>query len=326
MTEFRVEVVRIGPVRKHDNADTLSITDVHGGYPVVFRSGEFNEGDLAAYIPVDAIMPDAPEWSFLGSRRRIEAKRLRGIFSMGLLTKAPEGYGEGADVRDVLGVEKWDPSEDAAATIGPRVKTLCEDDELVGPSVHVPVYDIEGYRRHKGVLAAGEEVVLTEKLHGENARFIHDGERLWVGSRTRWKRLDAECAWSAYARRENLAERLSAWPGLVFYGELYGNTDLKYDAAGSRRLRIFDVFDTSRMTFLDHDVAATKAPDLERVPLLYHGPWSTDLLRLCEGKSTLGGHVVEGFVVKPVRERVSHMGRVILKMVGEGYLTRKSKS
>lgn len=326
MTEFRVEVVRIGPVRKHENADTLWITDVYGGYPCVFKAGEFKEGDLAAYIPVDAIMPDLPEWSFLGSRRRIEAKRLRGIFSMGLLTKAPEGYGEGADVRDVLGVEKWDPSEDAAATAGPRVKTLCEDDELVGPSIHVPVYDIEGYRRHKGVLVEGEEVVLTEKLHGENARFMHDGIRLWVGSRTRWKRLDAECAWSVYARRENLAERLSAWPGLVFYGELYGNTDLKYDAAGGRKLRIFDVFDTSRMAFLDHDVAATKAPDLERVPLLYRGPWSADLLRLCEGKSTLGGHVVEGFVVKPVRERVSHMGRVILKMVGEGYLTRKSKS
>jgi RNA ligase (TIGR02306 family) len=326
MTEFRVEVVRIGSVRKHDNADTLSITDVHGGYPCVFRTGEFIEGDLATYVPVDAIMPDLPEWSFLGSRRRIEAKRLRGIFSMGLLTKAPDGFEEGADVRDVLGVEKWDPSEDVAPAGGPRVKTLCEDDEPHGPATLIPVYDIEGYRRHKGVLVDGEEVVLTEKIHGENARLFHDGSRLWVGSRTRWKRLDSECAWSAYARRESLTERLAAWPGLVFYGELYGNTDMKYDAAGGRRLRIFDVFDTSRMAYLDHDVAATKAPDLERVPLLHRGPWSRDLLSLCEGTSTLGGHIVEGFVVKPVRERVSHMGRVILKMVGEGYLTRKKKS
>ena len=31
MTEFRVEAVQIGEIRKHPNADTLSIVDVLGG-------------------------------------------------------------------------------------------------------------------------------------------------------------------------------------------------------------------------------------------------------------------------------------------------------
>lgn len=321
MTEFRVEVVRVGPVRKHENADSLSITDVHGGYPVIFKCGEFQEGDLATYVPVDAVMPDALEWSFLGSKRRVEAKRLRGVFSMGLLAKAHEGASVGDDVRVALGIEKWDPSEDAAT---PQ-KVVGEDDEATGPALPIPVYDIEGYRKHKGVLQDGEEVVLTEKIHGENARFYHDGSRLWVGSRTRWKRLDAATPWTNFARAEWLEEYLSRLPGFVFYGELYGNTELKYDAAGGRKLRIFDVFDTKRMAFVDHDEAAEVGLRLARVPLLYRGPWSTDLLRLAEGASTLGGHLIEGFVVKPTRERVSHMGRVILKHVGEQFLTRKKK-
>lgn len=322
MTEFRVEVVRIGSVRKHENADTLSITDVHGGYPVIFRTGEFAEGDLATYIPVDAVMPDAPEWAFLGSKRRIEAKRLRGVFSMGMLAKAPDGAVVGDDVQAALGIEKWDPSEDAHV----QASKGGEDDEVTGPALPIPVYDIEGFRKYRHVILDGEDVVITEKIHGENARFYHDGSRLWVGSRTRWKRLDSSTGWTNYARAERLDGRLAGWPGLVFYGELYGNTELKYDAANGRRLRIFDVFDTSRMAFLDADDAATKAPGLERVPALYRGPWSLDLLKLCEGTSRLGGHVIEGVVVKPARERVSHMGRVILKMVGEGYLTRKKKS
>ena len=59
MSEGAVQVVRIGPVRKHPNADTLSVTDIHGGYPVIFRTGDYHEGDLAVYVPVDSIVPAA---------------------------------------------------------------------------------------------------------------------------------------------------------------------------------------------------------------------------------------------------------------------------
>ena len=66
--------------------------------------------------------------------------------------------------------------------------------------------------------------------------------------------------------------------------------------------------------------------DIPAVPELYRGPWSPDLARLAEGATVLGNgaHVREGWVVRPVRERVHpDLGRVILKRHGEGYLTRK---
>ena len=53
--EHTIEVVRLGPVRPHGNADSLDITDVHGGYPCVVKRGSFSEGDLAAYVPIDSI-------------------------------------------------------------------------------------------------------------------------------------------------------------------------------------------------------------------------------------------------------------------------------
>ena len=61
------------------------------------------------------------------------------------------------------------------------------------------------------------------------------------------------------------------------------------------------------------------------MPTLYVGPWlGFDAHKdLAEGKSTIAGHVREGFVVKPTKERYAdRFGRVILKLVGEGYNLR----
>lgn len=91
MSEWLVEVVKLGAVRKHPNADSLSMTDVHDGYPVVFRTGEFKEGDVAVYVPVDSIVPDDPAYAFLQGKRRIKARKIRGEYSQGLLLQvSPE--------------------------------------------------------------------------------------------------------------------------------------------------------------------------------------------------------------------------------------------
>src|SRR3954447_4225368 len=111
MTEFKIEVVRIGHLAKHPNADALSLTRVYD-YPVIVRTGEFAEGDLAVYLPVDSIVPaDDARWAFLGDNRRIKAKRLRGIFSMGLLTASEPAWALGKDVREALRIAKYEPPQ-----------------------------------------------------------------------------------------------------------------------------------------------------------------------------------------------------------------------
>lgn len=327
MSEFHVVVVRVGTIEKHPNADTLSMTQIYGGYPVLFRNGEFQEGDLAVYIPVDSLVPTTNErFAFLGEGSskpaRIKARRLRGIFSMGLLTSAEPSWQEGQEVHELLGITKYEPPEDLAPN--------GEDESDPGRMV---TYDLEALRRYGGdLLVPGEEVVVTEKIEGESWRAFHNGERLFVGSRTRWKKpSDPPSKWWIPAIAHKLEERLARHVGLGIHCEIYGYTGgFPYDSPNrAPRIRLFDVMDLTARRWLDHDDACAVAADLgvPTVPLLYRGPWSPDLLALANGRSTLNPqHVREGIVVRPIKERYHfEFGRVVLKMQGEDYHLRGKK-
>jgi len=360
MSEFHVNVVRLTNVQKHPNADSLYIAKIHGGYPIIFKGkefgGAFEEGDLAVYIPVDSMVPATKEYAWLSPQveillpggekqmvdadvprdkdRRVRAKRLRGVFSMGMLGVAPEGAVEGQDVAELMGITKYEEAEDvinASRTDGfqvpaPRLKAM--------PSV----YDIEGLRRYTSAFKVGEEYVVTEKLHGQNARFVHDGERLHVGSRTRWLTTAERHTWADAATRYVLAEKLKQAPGIVFFGETYGNnTDMSYGVTRAKtgdEVRFFDAWNSEDGSFFDHDVFLNmcKSLDLQVVPELARGTWAEGefekLAPLAEGKTTLGGgHVREGFVIKPLKERFCEEigGRLILKLHGADFLLRKEK-
>jgi len=331
MSEWKVQVVKVGPLSKHPNADRLMQTKVFD-YPVITGVGEFQEGDLAVYVPVDTVVPaDDPRWAFLQGHNRIKAKRLRGTFSMGLLTKALPGMEEGQLVAGQLNLTKYEPPMDQVT--GGEAERYPFD---------WPKYtDIESLRRWPDIFQPGEEVVLTEKLHGTSSRFVWKEGRLWVGSHTEVKReIPGSVYWGAAARYQ-LGKRLEAVPNIAIYGEVYGwIQDLRYGhRAGSSQLAHLDAMDLSSMKYLDHDAFKDLASMLEipSVPELYRGPWKEDLRAFAEGNTTVLDpystleqlpvkHVREGWVGKPVKERFDErIQRVILKFHGEGYLTRKEK-
>ncbi len=317
MSEFRVSVVVISAIEKHPNADSLSITTLGGagGYPVIFRTGEYREGDRAVYVPVGALVPaNDPRWSFLGTHLEIEAKKLRGVFSMGLLTPADPEWEVGRDVATELGITRAEPSEPSVGD---------EPD----PGL-MPVYtDLEGLRAHPNILQEDEEVVITEKIHGESARYTFANGRLYCGSRIRWKNPNADpcSAWWKTADQLELEERLASVPGIGVFGEIFGNvTGMQYGKTGAARgLRLFDAMNLADRRYLDFDdfSAVAKRLDLPTVPILYRGPWQNDLRAMAEGNSTFANHVREGIVIKPTTERFDpRVGRVVLKLHGQGYL------
>lgn len=351
MSEFHVTVVRLGPFNPHPNADTLDVTKVFD-YTVVAKRGGFKEGDLAVYVPIDSLVPDVEEWHWLAPRdpdgtprfpvgqvperyRVIEAKKLRGIFSQGCLSPLPLGmHHPGDDLSLRMGITKHEPPVPMA------VGGECE----AAPSGWTfPTYtDVEGLRRYPDVLVPGEQVVLTEKIHGCNARYAHDGERLWVGSHNQVKREDAGNVFWQVAAKEGLADKLAKAPMHIFFGEVYGQVqDLKYGVKSGCRFRAFDVWDVDEMRYLGYVDARNLADKLgiDWVPVLYQGPWDAEALNpLAEGKTKVDDRVLvgpgrgvavpdnvrEGFVVRPVTERWDPtVGRVILKRHGEGYLLRK---
>lgn len=307
MSEFNVVVVQIGKVGKHPNADTLSITQVNGSYPVIFRTGDFNPGDNAVYVPVDAIVPLAdPRFSFL-EKPRIKAKKLRGIFSMGLLVAAQPEWAVGQLVHEELGVTKY---------VEPVLSATHGDNEP-GPAIAWHDYDLEAYRKFSHVLNPGEEVRVTEKLHGANGRWTYQDGRLWVGSHHCWKAPPHDGGplniWWEIAQKYELENKLKKHEGLTLYGEVYGWVqDLRYGAeSGELWLAVFDMRDRHGRWLESYQVGVLcRSMGLPMVPVIYDGPFEPSVLGLAEGPSTLfPGHIREGIVIQPIPERWCEIGR-----------------
>lgn len=321
MSEWKVRIVEIVGFGKHPNADTLSITDIEG-YPVIFRTGYYEVGEKAIYVPVDSIMPDTPEnYDIFGKRLRVKAKKIRGIYSQGYLMKCPQELQHeplGTIVHQHLGISKYDPEE----VLISRGVAESLPKHFVWPS-----FDLDGLRPNKHVLEIGEPVVITEKIHGAQGKWCWDGERLWVGSKGQVKKEDPKLWWWRAAKDLNLISALWDFPKKVFLGEVHGKgvQDLTYST--DINIRFFDVFDGESGKFLDAEPAWSLIHEagLQTVPILYQGPWLgfEEHKHLAEGPSTLAEHVREGFVVKTSTEKwTNRVGRHCFKLVGEGYLLR----
>jgi hypothetical protein len=140
--------------------------------------------------------------------------------------------------------------------------------------------------------------------------------------------------------RENCGYYLDqGWPVYVL-GEVFGRgvQDLPYGASTGQDeaigFRVFDIFvgrpGSPEAHYLD-DAALDSVLELmalPRVPVLYRGPFSKDILaKWTDGKESVSGnqmHIREGVVVRPVKERrCNEIGRVQLKSVSADYLLRK---
>lgn len=233
MSDWLVHLVRIGKIRKHPNADALDMTEIYG-QNIITKRDLYREGDLAVFLPPDSVLSLDPQNiivkdSGLAPGHCIEAKRLRGIFSNGMLIPADVCFtrselGElrvGEFVADKLDITKYESPAD-------KLQTQGENERDPG---YLPTYtDIEGWPkfRNENIIKENDDVVLTEKIHGANARFAYRDGRLWVGSHhgikkqnvfttPEGKQIEKNLWWSV-AKAINLEEK--------FVNLLNGNFDL----------------------------------------------------------------------------------------------------
>lgn len=345
----RVERLRISP---HPNADRIELAQV-GDYQSIVPRGQYRDGDLAAYIPEGAVVPEAvlAELGLVGklagsARNRVKAIRLRGVLSQGICYPAREAWREGEEVTELLGITKYEP-----------VVPSSMSGEVYGAGLDRCVrYDIENVKRYPGVFEAGEPVVLTEKIHGTWCQIglfpeeMADPEHgaLVVSSKGLASKglaflLDAPSnAGNIYvrlARQLDLAGRVGELTEPLFVlGELFGSgvQDLSYGASVKQEnhmgFRVFDVYRGSpgQGHYLDDAAldAFCEMYGLERVPVLYRGPYDREVvLEHTRGAETVSGeqlHVREGVIIRPQVERHhEQIGRVQLKSVSEDYLLRE---
>ena len=365
-SDSQVLVIQIGAVAPHPNADRLDVihalaVDGEGGYPCLVKRGVFTPGMKGVFIPVDLVVPDtlpgaeADPWAFLGRHRRIKAKRLRGVFSLGLLQTLEElgldpATPEGTNVTEILGIRKRTPPRKRRTVSGPGGQYGTGQTEHGIDDARLPPYtDIESLRRFPRFLQLGEEVVLTEKVHGAcmGAVYSSADARLYLRSRKRFIVPGSGGLWADLAARHQLQELLRAIPDIALYGEAYGYVqDLRYGLGEEHAFAVFDARHVPTGRWLDWpEIEATveglnrlaltpalageeekpRPPALRLVPVLYRGPWQglAAAAPLAEGQTVIGDGacIREGFVVRPVISRhEAPLGRVIMKMVGEGYM------
>jgi RNA ligase (TIGR02306 family) len=338
-------------VHEHPNADALELAQV-GLYRAVVAKGAYRTGDVAVYIPEQAVLPASlvDELGLTGrlagrASDRVKAVRLRGELSQGIVCRPKAlaevdlaaAAAEGTDFAGLLGITKWVP---------PIPPTMSGDVESA-PDL-LPWVDIENLQRYPDMFEPGEPVVLTEKLHGSAclATYVAEDGRLHVSSKgfgakglalredprnLYWRAIHGHGVPAVAAR---LAERLGA-RRVGLFGEVYGAgvQDLGYGANARGEDIGYAVFDVSaeidgQVRWLD-PAEVLEAGELPLVPRLYTGPYDPDrVLELASGRETVSGrelHLREGVVIRPVTERYSPVvgGRAIAKAVSPAYLTRK---
>lgn len=325
MSTHTVEIIEIAEVKPHPNADRLEIIPV-GGWQAVVKKGQFRPGDRAIYVEPDYTVPTArQEFAFLAKpgrdRHRLKAVRLRGELSYGLLIDVPGDITApvGSNVMADLDIKRWEP----------EVKLTMADElpQDQWPATFAPKFDVESYEKFPHVVADGERVLVTEKVHGANARYTFVDGVFHQGSRQRWLIPDGGHIWArAATQNPNIRSWLEANHGVVLYGEVYGNVQsLTYGLGkGEVRFIAFAAVDKGRWINQPELFAALKSAGVPCCPVLYDGPFDHAMIkRIAEQDSQVAsnsGHMMEGVVAVPASERFhASIGRVAVKHISNRY-------
>jgi RNA ligase (TIGR02306 family) len=324
MSIFKVEVVEIFDIAPHPNADRLDIIKFSGmAYQVITVKGNVRRGDLAFYFPIDSVIPEEYVEKFgIGNyySKKLRAAKLRGIFSEGLLIPVGKDFeGKiGDDYTDYFGVKKYEY---------PIPRGMNGDMEN-----HVGQYRFpspENIKRYQDVLITGEEVVVSEKIHGTNFTvLVESDETVRIGSHNYfWKNNDFNQN-LVYIRAYRETEALQKLPiETQIFGEIYGVQDIKYGLSnGKIGIALFAV--RRQGVFLNyHDfISFCQEYCLPNVPILYQGAFSWDIVEKFNGIDSIlfPACLMEGVIIQPIIERIHpEIGRVVLKSISDRYLLRQ---
>jgi len=295
--------------------------------------------------------------------RRIRAVRLRSVWSEGLLMPV-KSFPELKDckvndnVSDILNIQHYQPPdpEDMKGQNerGPKrhlpktfkgwcfyiywniigrlgFSTPLQGSNEKGPKNGKPYYDIDNGKHFPDVFQEGEQVVITEKLHGCQGKYVYQDGKMYAGSRNYWKSKNSTCVW-----RKTLAQNswIEDWckknEGLTLYGEIVpvqGQNFMYGCKPGELKFFVFDILKFNHTWVSKKDTEPNDFFGLLNhwVPILYIGEYvKEEVKKLVEGKSTLDKNTVrEGIVITSYEEEhVRGLGRKILKLISNDYLSK----
>lgn len=364
MSELIVTVERVLEVKPHPNADRLDLVTVKG-WQVIVGKDSSKAGDLVVYIPIDSILPNdfeaflfPPESKIKLKNSRVRTIKIRGEISQGMVVSvaslSPQWgvpYREGADVKGILGIEKYEPPVKCPFTVRNGNERSKKE-----TNPNFKKYTSLNHLKNYPDALAGMDIIITEKIHGTNFRagYVKSVADTWwkkikkfVGLLPEYEfvfgshnvQLQNKMLNDTYFKKNVYAAIVDKYdlrgmlnPGEVVYGEIYGDGIQKgynYSLKNQIDLAVFDVMvDGEYLSFSD---AFWFSMDryLSFVPILATMAFSEDSLEeYVSGKSTqsFDQSVREGIVVRPIKETQGQMGRLIFKYINPDFLMLKDNS
>ena len=353
MSKLIVEVCKVKSIRKHPNADKLSVVVIKD-WACIVGLDQYKPGDLVVFVPPDSVVPSetAEKYNleYLRKNGRVRTVKLRGFISQGLVLSIPEGqkWKEGQDVAKYFGITKYDPPT-------PEYQRLNNGNRPTKKKKN-PLFDkytnIENIKNYTTVFKSGEQVVITEKIHGTNFRagklaryknnlwgkiksyffgayeFVYGSHSIQIVGFKGRKCFYGEDVYGRMAKKYNLADKIPE--DYIIYGEIYGKKiqDLEY-GRDDIDVAFFDVKYKGKYLDYDEFKKFCEKYKLPTVPELYKGGFSQmALYAYTIGNSVLYKEQIrEGCITKPLKEEYDHtIGRKILKSINKEYLLRKDRT
>jgi RNA ligase (TIGR02306 family) len=349
-------VGRIGEIRPIEGADNIELAIVNG-WNAITKKGEYQVDDKVVIATTDAVIPQELSDSmgvtgYLRKGQRVRTVKLRGVYSECLimskntipdLRKYPT-LTEGEDLMELLGIVKYEPPvKMVEMSVGGRKFKYHQN-----PNFHI-YYKFPNMKNVPELFSEEDEVVITRKLHGTNARYgivrkkklsLLDRIRKFFGnewidyeyvlgshnvekgsdsqgfySTDVWKTIGEEYEikeklWN-YVKRHETPESLGS--GLIIYGEIYGHGIQKNYDYGLKDIKFagFDVEidGTYQSFFFERGIFDTLR--LPKVEVLYTGLWSKE-----EQDKHVFGNFIEG-------TKVPHEGVVVKSVTGDRHKVAK---
>jgi RNA ligase (TIGR02306 family) len=346
-------IAKINEVRAIEGADNIELV-IAGGWNAITKKGEFKVGDETIIATTDAVIPEKLSeemgvTSYLRKGGRVRTVKLRGVYSecliipmkylRGKITMGDWDTKEGTDCMGFLGITKYEPPVKQIQLASGR-KIKWRDNQ----NFHI-YYKFPNLKNVDGMFTSEDEVQITRKIHGTNARYgiVKKGKlsfwdkvkkffRLadeWIdyeyiyGSHNCEKGSDSQGfystdVWRTIAEKYDIKERLwnqakkysveDLGSGLVLYGEIYGAGIQKNYEYGLTDIKFvaFDITVNGKYLAPETTHLVTSCQlELFHVEVLYEGKWNQEIQ-----DSFVFDNFIEG-------TKVPHEGIVIKEISGE---------
>jgi RNA ligase (TIGR02306 family) len=325
MAEWKVATYE-AVVLEHPNADSLELLKL-GGFQCVVQKGAFSSGQRLVFAPEKSVLPDAlaePFRKYLSgpNKDRVKSVRLRGEYSEGVILELPiDDAVIGQDISETLGIVKYEP---------PIPSSLAGAVAPIGDESHFRRHDVERFRLYESEFVDGEEIMVTEKLHGSQDVYFRQANGQWVvtskGLASRSLGIlenDGNVYWQAAHAVGLFAHVDSLEPDVtvqIFAEVLKVQKGFDYGQT-QPSLRIY------RVLWNGEDVTFDAVDDFFKslwVPIVFRGPCDkTKLEAFAIGDENVSGqsrHIREGVVVSPVIPRASSEGFMLfVKLINPAY-------